>query len=73
MIPKTFKELSNHPLVRGISYEPNTDGSTIYWVYLIRGYYGDDYGLHTIAANTIKDIKDVLTTAQVCDCESCKD
>ena len=71
MIPKTFQALKTHPLVDDISYEPNTDGSTIYWVYLIRGYHGDDYGLHTIAENTIADVKRQLSGVRKCDCELC--
>lgn len=61
-VPKKYQER-----VREIYQD--SDG---YWCYLNRGWYWEDWGLHTIHEDTQKRILECIAATKKCDCNYCK-
>lgn len=43
-----------------------------WWIYLNRGWFWDDYGLHIIHEDTKAEAIKMLQMTEPCDCDYCK-
>lgn len=67
MLPKSLRPYA--AVIEDVSDERQMgDG---YWVYLKKGYYWDDPGLHIVHEDTITECVRCLKERQVCTCHEC--